>query len=53
METRTKLNIKSTEQFPPLKQTVTKKLYNNMSDESSSDDESLSDLYNKGNTLDY
>ena len=53
METRTKLNIRSTEQFPPLKQTVTKVLYNNMSDESSSDDESLPDLYNKGNTSDY
>ena len=36
METRTKLNITSNEQFPPLKQTVTKELYkkgrNNTSD---------------------
>ena len=49
MKTRTKLNITSNKQFPPLQQQVTKDIHNNSQDEASGDDESLPDLAHKKN----
>ena len=52
MKTRTTPNITSTAQFPPLNQHIKNDLSNDMSDESSSDDDSLPELFNRGNTSD-
>ena len=52
IKTRTTPNITSTAQFPPLNQNIKNNLSNEMSEESSSDDDSLPELFNRGNTSD-
>ena len=52
MKTRTTPNITAIAQFSPLNQNIKHYLSNNVSDELSSDDDSLPDLFNRGNTSD-
>ena len=47
MKKRTKINITSNTQFPPLQQQVTKEIYNNSQDEASEEDESFTNLAHK------
>ena len=47
MNKRTKINITSNTQFPPLQQQVTKDIYNNSQDEASEEDESFTNLAHK------